>query len=171
MEGKEVPAITELRGVVRELSQKLRLMAKASRLDALGAMDHLWKSNARLGKALELSNKSVGDVQDELGGVTELQAKHNLYGVTKGVVLALTSRLWAEELLALGDRVSEVEKLLTEVNKDHQAAECYLFRKLTLVAPSSGGLTPSPGAVPPLSTSMTILDEQGNQCCMLGDLV
>ena len=61
-EGEEVPAITELRDVVRELSQKLKLMAKASRLDALGSMDHLWKSIARLGEALELSNKSVRDV-------------------------------------------------------------------------------------------------------------
>jgi hypothetical protein len=70
MEGEEVLAIRELRDVVRELSQKLKLMAKASRLDALGSMDHLWKSIARLGEALELSNKSVRDVQDELGDVS-----------------------------------------------------------------------------------------------------
>ncbi len=53
-EGKELPAIMKLREVVRELSQKLRLMAKASRLDALGLMGHLWKSITRLGEALVL---------------------------------------------------------------------------------------------------------------------
>ncbi len=130
-EGKEIPAITELRGVVQELSQKLRLMAKASHLDALGAMDHLWKSIARLGEALKLSNKSVWDVQYELGGVTELQAEHNVYGVIEGVALALTSRPWAEEFLALGNQVSKVRKLLTEVDEDHQAAGRHLLRKLT----------------------------------------
>ena len=170
-EGEEVSAITELRGVVQELSHKLKLMAKALRLDALGSMDHLWKSIAHLGEAFELSNKSVRNVQDKLGDVTELQAKHNVYNVTKGVTLALMSRLWAEELLALGNRVSEVGKLLTKVDKDHQAAGRLLLRKLTLVPPSSGGPTPSPGAVPPLSTSMAILDDQGNQCCTLGDLL
>ena len=146
-------------------------MAKASHLDALGLMDHLWKSIAHLGEALELSNKFVRDVQDELEDVTGLQAEHNVYNMTEGVTLALTSRPWAEELLALGDRVSKVGKLLTEVDEDHQAAGCLLLRKLTLVSPSSGGTTPSPGAVPPLSTSMAILDNQGNQCCTLGDLL
>jgi hypothetical protein len=146
-------------------------MAKASRLDALGLMDHLWKSIAHLGEAIELSNKSVRDVRDDLGDVTELQGKHNVYDVTKGVTLALTSRPWAEELFALGDRVSKVGKLLTEVDKDHQVAGHLLLRKLTIVFPSSGGPTPSLGAVPLLSMSMAILDDQGNQCCLLGDLL
>jgi hypothetical protein len=148
--------------VVQELSQKLRLMAKALRLDALGLIDHLWKSIARLGKALELSNKSVRDVQDELGGVSGLQVEHNVYDVAEGVTLALTSRLWANELLALGNRVSDVGKLLSEVNEDHQATGRLLLRMLTSVSSSSGGTTSPPGAVPPLTTSMAIFYNQGN---------
>jgi hypothetical protein len=77
-------------------------------------MDHLWKSIARLGEALELSNKSVQDVRDELGDVSELQVEHNVYDVTEGVTLTLTSRPWADELSVLGDRVSDVGKLLSE---------------------------------------------------------
>ena len=171
MEIEELPAITELREVVRELSLKLKLMARSSRLDALGSMDHLWKSIARLGEALELSNKSVRDVQDELGDVSELQVEHKVYDVTEGVTLTLTSRPWADELLALGDRVSEVGKLLSEVDEDHQATGRLLLKKLTSLSPPSGEPTPSPGAAPPLTTSMVICEEQGNLCCTLGDLL
>jgi hypothetical protein len=113
-ESEELPAITELREVVQDLGRKLKLMARSSRLDALGSMDHLWKSIARLGEALELSNKSVQDVRDELGDVSELQVEHNVYDVTEGVTLTLTSRPWADELSVLGDRVSDVGKLLSE---------------------------------------------------------
>jgi hypothetical protein len=170
-EDEEVPAITELRDVVQELSLKLKLMAKASRLDALGSMDYLWKSIARLGAALELSNKSVCLVREELGDVSELHAEHRVYDVCEGVTLALTSRPWADELLALGDRVSDVGKLLSEVDEDHQATGCLLLKKLNSLASPTGGPTPSPGVLPPLTASMVICDDQGNPCCMLGDLL
>jgi hypothetical protein len=88
-----------------------------------------------------------------------------VYNVTKGVTLALTSRLWADELLALGNQVSDVGKLLSEVDKDHQATGRLLLKKLTLVSS-----LPGPGAGPTLTTSMAIFDNQGNQCCTLGDL-
>ena len=166
MEDEEAPAITELRQVVQELSQKLKLMAKASRLDALGSMDYLWKSIARLGAALELSNKSVCFVREELGDISELHAEHGVYDVCEGVALALTSKPWEEELSALGDRVSEVGKLLSEVDEDHQATGRLLLKKIASAAP-----TPSPGTGPPLITSMVICDEQGNPCCTLGDLL
>lgn len=168
-ESEELPAITELREVIQDLSRKLKLMARSSRLDALGSMDHLWKSIARLGEALESSNKSVRDVRDELGDVSELQLEHNVYDVTEGVTLALTGRPWADELSALGDRVSDVGKLLSEVDEDHQATGRLLLRKITSL--SSPAVTPSLGTVPPLITSMVICDEQGNPCCTLGDLL
>ncbi len=153
-EDEEVPAITELREVVQGLSQKLKLMVKASHLDALGSMDYLWRSIARLGAALELSNKSVRFVREELGDISKLHAEHGVYDVCEGVTLALTSKPWEEELSALGDRVSEVGKLLSEVDE------------IASTAP-----TPSPGTVPPLITSMVICDEQGHPCCTLGDLL
>jgi len=165
-EDEEVPAIMELREAVRELSQKQNLMAKASRLDALGSMDYLWKSIARLGVALEVSNKSVRFVREELGDISELHAEHGVYDVCEGVTLALASRPWEEELSALGDRVSEVGKLLSEVDEDHQATGRLLLKKIASAAP-----TPSSGSVPPLLTSMVICDEQGNSCCTLGDLL
>jgi hypothetical protein len=71
-EVKDVPAITELRAVVQDLSHKMKLMAKSSHLDALGSMDHLWKSIACLAKGLELSNKSVREMHEDLGDVTKL---------------------------------------------------------------------------------------------------
>ena len=166
MEDEEVPAITELRAVVQELSQKLKLMAKASRLDVLGSMDYLWKSISRLGRALELSNKSVRFVREELGDVAELHTEHGVYDVCEGVTLALASRPWEEELLALGARVSEVGKLLSEVDEDHQATGRLLLKKIGSAAPAL-----SPGSGPTLSTSMTILDEQGNLVCSLGELL
>ncbi len=166
MEDEEAPAITELRAVVRELSQKLKLMAKASRLDALGSMDYLWKSISRLGRALELSNKSVRFVREELGDVAELHTEHRVYDVCEGVTLALASRPWEEELSALGARVSEVGKLLSEVDEDHQATGRLLLKKIGAAAPAL-----SPGSGPTLSTSMTILDEQGNLVCSLGELL
>jgi hypothetical protein len=89
-----------------------------------------------------------------------------VYDVIEGVTLALTSRPWVDELLALGDRVSDVGKLLSEVDEDHQATGRLLLKKLTLVSCS-----PGLGAGPTLTTSMAIFDDQGNQCCTLGDLL
>jgi len=163
-EDEEVPAITELREVVQGLSQKLKLMVKASHLDALGSMDYLWRSIARLGAALEASNKSVCFVHEELGDISELHAEHGVYDVCEGVSLALASRPWEEELSALGNQVFEVGKLLSKVDEDHQATGRLLLKKIASAAP-----TPSP--VPPLITSMVVCNEQGNPCCTLGDLL
>ena len=91
--------------MVQGLNQKLKLMAKASHLDALGSMDYLWRSIARLGAALEASNKSVRFVHEELGDISELHAEHRVYDVCEGVTLALASRPWEEELSALGNQV------------------------------------------------------------------
>jgi hypothetical protein len=59
----------------------------------------------------------------------------------------------------------------TKVDEDHHATGRLLLKKLTSLSPPSGGPTPSPAAVPPLTTSMVIWDEQGNLCCTLGDLL
>jgi hypothetical protein len=103
-EVKDVPAITELHAMVWDLNHKMTLMAKFLRLDALGLMDHLWKSIACLAEGIELSNKSVCGMHEDLGDITELQGKHNVYDVIKGITLALTSKPWEEEFMVLSDR-------------------------------------------------------------------
>ena len=63
-EVKAVPAITELRAAVWDLSHKTKLMAKSSRLDALGSMDHLWKSIPRPARELSCpTSLSMGCVK------------------------------------------------------------------------------------------------------------
>ena len=118
-----------------------------------------------------MSNKSVRFVREELGNVSELHTEHGVYDVCEGVTLALASRPWEEELSALGGRVIGVEKLLSEVDEDHQAAGRLLLKKIASAAPSSGWPTHSLGAVPTLSASMAILDDQGNLVCSLGELL
>jgi hypothetical protein len=170
-EVKDVPAITELHAMVRDLSHRMKLMAKSSRLDALSLMDHLWKSIAPLVKGIELSNKSVHGMREDLGDVTKLQGKHNIYDVIEGITLALTSKPWEEEFMVLSNRVTTMANMLSKVDKDHQAAGCLLLRKLNSVGSPSGGLTSSPGAMVLLSTSMAIVDVHGNHCGTLGDLL
>ena len=60
--------------------------------------------------------------------------------------------------------------MLSEVDKDHQAAGRLLRRKLNGVH-SLLGPTSSPGAMAPLSMSMAIVDNHGNHCGTLGDLL
>jgi hypothetical protein len=162
----------ELRAVVRDLSHKMKLMAKSSRLDALGSMDHLWKSIPRLAEGVELSNKSVRGMREDLGDVTKLQGEHNVYDVIEGITLALTSKPWEEEFMVLSDRVTAMANMLSEVDEDHQAAGGrLLLRKLNGMHSPLGGPTSSPGAMAPLSTSMAIVDNHGNHCGTLGDLL
>jgi hypothetical protein len=110
-------------------------------------------------------------MREDLGDVTKLQGKHNIYNVIKGITLALTSKPWEEELMVLSNRVTAVANMLSEVDKDHQASGRLLLRKLNGMRSPLGGPTLSPGAMAPLSTSMAIVDNHGNHCGMLGDLL
>jgi hypothetical protein len=129
-EVKDVPTITELSAVVRDLSHKMKLMAKSFRHDALGLMDQLWKSIACLAKGIKLSNKSVRGMREDLGDITKLQGEHNVYDMIKGITLTLTSKPWEEEFMVLSDWVTAIANMLREVDKDHQAAGRLLLRKL-----------------------------------------
>jgi hypothetical protein len=118
----------------------------------------------------ELSCQTSLSMGCDLGDVTKLQGKHNVYDVIKGITLALTSKPWEEELV-LSNRVTAMANILSEVNKDHQAARRLLLRKLNGMCSPLGGPTSSPGAMAPLSMSMAIVDDHGNHCGMLGDLL
>ncbi len=169
-EVKDVPAITELRVVVWKLGHKMKLMVKLSHLDALGLMDHLWKSIAHMAEEIELFNMSVSGMREELGAITELQGKHNIHDVIKGTPLTLTSKPWQKEFMVLSNWVTAVANMLSKVDEDHhQAAGHLLLRKLNGMRSSMGGPTLSPCAMAPLSTSMVIVDDHATIVAHWGD--